>query len=717
MNDLLGTYVEREKRRHDYRTVPEFRYASAYGVQAGWSALTAYNVSFAGLDTNDTSQLIPADPKKNFISLPFSQTAVSIGHYVPNCPDGLTISLRNLARIFGGEIKEWNHSALVEDATCLTSANENIVVLYRTTSSSATYALTQMLSAVAPTLFNRSTFAWPMPKSGFEPLPSNDNMLFRIRVTNYSIGYLPWATRDPFFDIYYASLKHVSGETVKMSQQTVKAAGDFIDTLGGAAAYPSCAECWPLLATSYVALAKHHTMPHSLSINTSHPSSCLNIAEATKFFDWSLDNGNLPEFAPLSPNTKKYVRSQLATIKCNSKVVLKTSYVWLVRWNVLRWALLGGLGVALAIGIIGSLIFLYNEYLYSRDVKMLAAMVGDDQEETDSHLLQGLISNQSVDDDIDLSIPDEDGPPVVGNVFEFDTSLSSSSMPYNTESKNKPASVQLPLSPLSNSVDLIPLVDIAIGRLLGTGSFGDVFKAKYRRRTVAVKKIAISQDPAKLASFVKEIRAMQQLSHPNILTLIGFALQAPYTYIVSEYCKNGSLDVYMRENSGIITYRTRLDWMIDVANAMAYLHSQNITHRDLKLSNILVDANMQVKIADLGTAATGTVLHRTRAGTPDHSAPEILDGKPYDRTCDVYSFAICLWSLFSAQPLYPGKTMYEIITSVTSGKRPSLDVIPSKRLSEIIEASWKQDPADRPSFETLAEWLSGVSETDFQSFA
>jgi len=211
---------------------------------------------------------------------------------------------------------------------------------------------------------------------------------------------------------------------------------------------------------------------------------------------------------------------------------------------------------------------------------------------------------------------------------------------------------------------------------------------------------------------------MASLSHSHVLKLVGLSIQAPYTYIISEYCKNGSLDKYIQSHPGQVSYRMRIDWVREVAEGMAYLHSKDITHRDLKLSNLLLDAELHVKVADLGTAAiSSNQKHRTRAGTVDHSAPEMLEGRPYDRSCDVYSFGICLWSLFSGMPLYPGFTMFDIISRVTNGQRPSLDFIPSPRLSTIIEACWHQDPAKRPTFAQLLDILTQLDDSDFRTFA
>ena len=686
-NSLLANYVSSQKLARGYRVVPVYRYNSTMGVMAGWHELINFRTSFAGVDTSNLSSLTPPDLLNEYTSLPFAQTSVALGHYVPEClaSSDLRISLANLALIFAGRLTRWDDSRLVQDAPCLRTAASTIQVLYRSTSSSATYAITEVLHAANPALFEPS-YTWPYPIAGSEYLPSNDAMLYRIRLSNYSIGYLPWAVRDSSFSISYASIINL-GSTINLNRSTVQGAGRYLER-NPTSPFPNCTTCWPFLATSYFALPLNRVVPASENLNPANPSSCLNIADAVNFLDWTYDHDSgVEEYAPIPTSIRSAARRKLFDITCNGNRIQSTNYTWLSKWRVLKSALLIGYAVGSGVVTVGILLIIYNERLHSRDMRMLAAMVGDSDNDPETELLKGLVSGGSGD----LMIPlDDDELPLHPN-SDADQALAPS--------------------------ELIPVSDIAIGRLIGSGSFGEVFKATYRRNTVAVKRIALTQDPEVLSSFVREVRALQLLRHPNVLNLLGFGIQAPYSYLVSEYCKHKSLDVFMKRQTGIVTYRARLDWMIDTARGMDFIHSKNVIHRDLKLSNLLLDAEMRVKIGDLGTSATGLLAHRTRVGSLDHCAPEVLDGKPYDRSCDVYSFAICLWSLFSGIPLYHDYTMFDIITRVTSGQRPSMDSIPSPRLAALIESCWHQNPALRPSFGEITLILERMDDSDFQAFA
>lgn len=688
-NSLLSQYVATEKISRGYRVVPVYRYNSTMGVTAGWRDLNAGHTSFAGVDTSNLSSLSPPDVDHSYTAFPFVQTSVALGHYVPECkaPASLHISLPNLAAIFAKNITLWNDPRLVRDASCLQNATSTITPIYRASKSSATYALTSVLHAVDPLLFSEATYDWPSSLPSGTSVPSNDAMLFRIRVTDYSIGYLPWAVKDSSFSISYAGV--MFGDTqIPMNRSTVQEAGLFFDRRPNAA-FPNCSRCWPFLATSYFSLPKYRVIGSGEELNSSNPSSCINIAAASNFLNWAYDhNSSLDEYAPISPSSRAKARTELNRLTCNGKVMRSTNYAWLARWQKMKSAMLIGYAVGSGVVTLGVLLVIYNEYLHSRDVKMLAAMVGDADDSPDAELLRGLVGDDA--DDLPLIIPSEQ---------------------TETYSSHRGASMA------ATEAEQIAVADIAIGRLIGSGSFGDVFKATYHRTTVAVKRIALSHESDALATFVQEVRSLQLLKHPNVLRMIGFGIQAPYCYLVSEYCKHKSLDLYFKNHPGIVTFRTRLDWMIDAARGMAFIHSKQVIHRDLKLSNLLLDADMRVKIGDLGTSASGLLGHRTRVGTLDHSAPEILDGKPYDRSCDVYSFGICLWGLFSGLPLYVNYTMFDIITKVTSGQRPAMDTITSPTLASLIQDCWNQDPALRPDFNQVTAALEQMDDSDFQSFA
>jgi serine/threonine protein kinase len=260
---------------------------------------------------------------------------------------------------------------------------------------------------------------------------------------------------------------------------------------------------------------------------------------------------------------------------------------------------------------------------------------------------------------------------------------------------------------------MVDTSSLTLGKSIGSGCFGEVFAGLYQSKTVAIKRIQTSHDPVKTQSFLQEISAMETLKHENVVRLYAIAIKAPYTYIVTEFCKLGSLQDVLDKHAEKLTTQIKLDMMKGAAAGMAYIHSKGFAHRDLKLSNMLVTSDLTLKIADLGTATTGAQVLRSRVGTPDFCAPEILDGQPYTKACDIYSYAICVWVLFSGQPLYPGMTFVEMISKIVPGYRPDLEPIQSLKLRQLISQCWHKDPDQRPSFQQIQTAISTIEVSDF----
>lgn len=96
----------------------------------------------------------------------------------------------------------------------------------------------------------------------------------------------------------------------------------------------------------------------------------------------------------------------------------------------------------------------------------------------------------------------------------------------------------------------------------------------------------------------------------------------------------------------------RLDMIRSVANAISYLHTMNIVHRDLKSQNLLVDKDYRICVADLGISRVRSLRMTKGMGTPRYMAPELLEGKPYNEKADVYSFGILAWEILSQKLPY-----------------------------------------------------------------
>eukprot|EP01102_Stenamoeba_stenopodia_P006607 TRINITY_DN1824_c0_g1_i1.p1 TRINITY_DN1824_c0_g1~~TRINITY_DN1824_c0_g1_i1.p1 ORF type:complete len:1536 (+),score=238.44 TRINITY_DN1824_c0_g1_i1:42-4649(+) len=259
----------------------------------------------------------------------------------------------------------------------------------------------------------------------------------------------------------------------------------------------------------------------------------------------------------------------------------------------------------------------------------------------------------------------------------------------------------------------IPFEQLKLKKKIGEGSFGEVWKAKWRGTTVAVKRFFKQQKSDHIMlELRKESTIMRDLRHPNILLFLGSCIRPPNLCIVTQYMKNGCVGKYLRNRSNSMPWQLRLSMVKQVSLAMAYLHSFNppIIHRDLSSYNLLVDDDLTVKVADFGLCrikASNAVM-MTKCGTAAWTAPEVLEGLPYSEAADVYSYAIVLWEFLLRKKPYKGLTTTAIVHSAISGFRPTLpENAPSSYVS-LIRDCWVASASDRPAFEQIAERLDVI---------
>ncbi|XP_060185611.1 probable receptor-like protein kinase At1g80640 [Lycium barbarum] len=189
--------------------------------------------------------------------------------------------------------------------------------------------------------------------------------------------------------------------------------------------------------------------------------------------------------------------------------------------------------------------------------------------------------------------------------------------------------------------------------ILGEGGFGCVYKAKLEDNLyVAVKKLeGGTQDAVK--EFETEVELLSQIQHPNIISLLGYCIHGETRLLVYELMQNGSLESQLHGPSrgSALTWHHRMKIALDAARGIEYLHEHcnpPVIHRDMKSSNILLDANFNAKLSDFGLAVLGGAQNRSNiklSGTLGYVAPEyLLDGKLTDKS-DVYAFGVVLLEL------------------------------------------------------------------------
>ncbi|KFK43966.1 hypothetical protein AALP_AA1G197400 [Arabis alpina] len=247
--------------------------------------------------------------------------------------------------------------------------------------------------------------------------------------------------------------------------------------------------------------------------------------------------------------------------------------------------------------------------------------------------------------------------------------------------------------------------EVTVAERIGLGSYGEVYRGDWHGTAVAVKKF-IDQDITgeALEEFRSEVRMMRRLRHPNIVLFMGAVTRPPNLSIVTEFLPRGSLYRLIHRPNNQLDERKRLRMALDAARGMNYLHSCNpvIVHRDLKSPNLLVDKNWVVKVCDFGLSRMklSTYLSsKSTAGTAEWMAPEVLRNEPADEKCDVYSYGVILWELFTLQQPWGKMNPMQVVGAVGfQHRRLEIPDHVDPAIADIIRKCWQTDPRLRPSF-------------------
>lgn len=267
--------------------------------------------------------------------------------------------------------------------------------------------------------------------------------------------------------------------------------------------------------------------------------------------------------------------------------------------------------------------------------------------------------------------------------------------------------------------DLITYSDIELGEKIGSGSFGDVFKAKYIHSIVAVKFIKNHSNNDQ-SEFKKEITVMKKLKSEYLVHFYGYS-PSPQPCLVMEYMSNGSLYHLLRSENKVKLQNDYIQIALDIAYGLAFLHSKKIVHRDIKSLNILINGSFRAKISDYGLSHiksdTMTSSIKDASGSLRWMAPELLGRRAVANSTasDIYSYGRTLLELISGNiPFENTKNDTEVVTCILQAKD---DPLPengkySKKFSSLISLCLFRDPNKRPNINQVIEHLKSCTDED-----
>lgn len=289
--------------------------------------------------------------------------------------------------------------------------------------------------------------------------------------------------------------------------------------------------------------------------------------------------------------------------------------------------------------------------------------------------------------------------------------------------------IKINATSLINRKECSPAENYDIDKMLGEGSYGEVYRVRHKTLNIirAMKKIMRKQRGIENEiEVLNEINLLKSIDHPNIVKLVEFYITKNSYFIITELCGGGELFDKILENEKFDEDHSAY-LMFQILSAVFNCHNKNIVHRDLKPENILVDREeengyLTIKIIDFGTAK---IFEKDKAeqkviGSAYYIAPEVLD-KNYNEKCDLWSCGVILFILLTGKPPFGGSED-EIIKKIRKGiydenelKKNSsevknlikrlLEMDPNKRLSadEAIKHEWFEKTKTREKIINMSQ--------------
>lgn len=225
----------------------------------------------------------------------------------------------------------------------------------------------------------------------------------------------------------------------------------------------------------------------------------------------------------------------------------------------------------------------------------------------------------------------------------------------------------------------------------------------------ALKRIVLeSEDLAEAAALNTEVSILAHLSHPNIVTYHESFLDNDCLCIVTDYADSGDLLQRIKEfrtRSELIAERQVWDWTVQLLQALEFLHTHRVIHRDLKSQNVFLAENGQVKLGDFGIARVlqSADLARSNVGTPYYLAPEVCLGAGYDTKADIWSLGCVLYELTTLRRPFEGDSLAAVINGVLNKDFDPISDVYSAELRDMIASMLSKKPEFRPSASALLD--------------
>jgi serine/threonine-protein kinase len=254
---------------------------------------------------------------------------------------------------------------------------------------------------------------------------------------------------------------------------------------------------------------------------------------------------------------------------------------------------------------------------------------------------------------------------------------------------------------------------------LGEGAMGVVYRARdpALNRVVALKMLSaeLGGEEELHQRFQREAEAIGRLSHPNIVTVYDLGQAEGQLYMSMELLEGDDLRKLIEQRMDIpLPDRVRL--LLQIVEGLAYAHSRDVVHRDVKPANIVVTSKGRVKLLDFGLARVASQSNITRRGvilgTPDYMSPEQAMGRSVTHRSDQFAAGAVFYEFLSGNKPFRGKSLHSVLYQILSEEpEPLLSANPRlpARLAAVVHGMMRKDPERRyPSMEDVRRELADI---------
>jgi serine/threonine protein kinase len=271
----------------------------------------------------------------------------------------------------------------------------------------------------------------------------------------------------------------------------------------------------------------------------------------------------------------------------------------------------------------------------------------------------------------------------------------------------------------------VPYSELKFEERIYTDNYVDVYKGDWRKQQVAITMIKTNPDQSEIVDqIVSQINIHRTIKHPNIVDFHCFVSEEPRYCLVTSYFHPVTISDSIHVEKIKLTFKQVRKISLDICRATKYLHLNNILHRVLCTSKILLKGD-HIKFSDYFLRISPYLKDSKNIleifKEPYFIAPEALEGNKFTEKSDVYSLGSIFWELYSNEKISKLnlKDNKSIANEVINGKRPcstsKLDELiknaSDKEVAfylDLIKQCWKQDPNERPSMDYIIDTLRGV---------